>query len=716
MDTPQKTQIETPLSAPEDAPFDSPFFNFASNLSPINPITTIHVSQTIASCSFSSPPSVFTSPHVNIPKGCQLFRPRVLDLAKRTFVVNEGDKDSAAADITRNDHQIDSLVNVQLRGEGASGSENSCKAIEDSSECATEPPKEPSGRDSFETELKSQVVNNENEETSCDWQSLIDNNSDLFVFNSPNDVASSNGPLRKSQHEEANVSASLLARFPTDQAYGQSSLHVDSCSYNDSLENIEHSTQPTGAAEPRQIDETTKNMEISSVNEFLSGDSRENPKIESLNNLQKGMRRRCLTFEMPRSKKNADSVLSSGSLSALQREEKPLSNNSQPITPRVDSSRRIFPSIGLHLNALAAASKDCGISNQEMVSPTMQDLLMNSSDLLSLTKEEGPDENRIENAENSSEASVYLTNEDLYSNSPKKKRKKSETTGEGAACKRCNCVKSKCLKLYCECFAAGVYCIEPCSCQGCFNKPIHEDVVLATRKQIESRNALAFAPKVIRTTDSAQEVGVDSTQTPASARHKRGCNCKKSNCLKKYCECYQGGVGCSINCRCEGCKNAFGRRDGSTLLSTEVEMEKLQASERSIAIMHKTSEIPSFHNDDDQSSEFSIPVTPSKLHRPLIPQTTSSKGKPPRSSLGTMGSSSGLPRPTFLRSHSSTEKHCQSASVDEIPAILQNSSPPSSALKSLSPNSKRVSSPRNVNGHRSSRKLILQSIPSFPSL
>lgn len=120
---------------------------------------------------------------------------------------------------------------------------------------------------------------------------------------------------------------------------------------------------------------------------------------------------------------------------------------------------------------------------------------------------------------------------------------------------------------YCECFAAGVYCIEPCSCQECFNKPIHEDTVLATRKQIESRNPLAFAPKVIRGSDSAHEDGVsnlfnltffpllnvelhfililviflqdDPNKTPASARHKRGCNCKKSSCLKKYCECYQ---------------------------------------------------------------------------------------------------------------------------------------------------------------------------------
>lgn len=61
---------------------------------------------------------------------------------------------------------------------------------------------------------------------------------------------------------------------------------------------------------------------------------------------------------------------------------------------------------------------------------------------------------------------------------------------------------------YCECFAAGVYCSEPCSCQGCLNKPIHEEIVLSTRKQIELRNPLAFAPKVIRMSDAGLETGV----------------------------------------------------------------------------------------------------------------------------------------------------------------------------------------------------------------
>lgn len=64
---------------------------------------------------------------------------------------------------------------------------------------------------------------------------------------------------------------------------------------------------------------------------------------------------------------------------------------------------------------------------------------------------------------------------------------------------------------YCECFAAGVYCADSCACENCFNKPEYEDTVLDTRQQIESRNPLAFAPKVVKLgTDSPANIVVIS--------------------------------------------------------------------------------------------------------------------------------------------------------------------------------------------------------------
>ena len=106
----------------------------------------------------------------------------------------------------------------------------------------------------------------------------------------------------------------------------------------------------------------------------------------------------------------------------------------------------------------------------------------------------------------------------------------------------CTCLRNGfVLEKYCECFQAGIYCGDLCKCIECKNfegsehrPPSASDAALAFVRSIEAtrqgsadstedRNPLSFLPKV------RQNPHVDE----ANGKHKKGCHCKKSFCLKK---------------------------------------------------------------------------------------------------------------------------------------------------------------------------------------
>lgn len=100
----------------------------------------------------------------------------------------------------------------------------------------------------------------------------------------------------------------------------------------------------------------------------------------------------------------------------------------------------------------------------------------------------------------------------------------------------CNCTRSKCLKLYCNCFKIGRFCTNQCECINCKNRCDSDDRRRALRK---IRNGCSVSDRVLKGRDGRNV----------------GCTCQNSQCSKKYCPCYQSGRHCTNNCKCIYCRN-----------------------------------------------------------------------------------------------------------------------------------------------------------------
>lgn len=158
--------------------------------------------------------------------------------------------------------------------------------------------------------------------------------------------------------------------------------------------------------------------------------------------MHRGLRRRCLVFEMAGTRRKPLADISNVGQSTLSHSYDNISCNDKclvPIKPKHDIPRCNLSGIGLHLNALASTSVSHKVTKYEALNADRQptSLFPSSVSLKSLNREEQPEDSLIASSserdmlpvgedislvEDASQASEDVVNEALDHNSPKKKR------------------------------------------------------------------------------------------------------------------------------------------------------------------------------------------------------------------------------------------------------------------------------------------------------
>ena len=118
------------------------------------------------------------------------------------------------------------------------------------------------------------------------------------------------------------------------------------------------------------------------------------------------------------------------------------------------------------------------------------------------------------------------------------------TTQDKHKTRSCGCQKNACLKLYCDCFAGQELCSpEHCCCSDCGNLDRTDTKRLLAIESARSRNAFSeYRP-------TRRERKADKSGKAVF------CGCKKSRCLKRYCDCFFARARCNERCGCTDCYN-----------------------------------------------------------------------------------------------------------------------------------------------------------------
>ena len=97
-----------------------------------------------------------------------------------------------------------------------------------------------------------------------------------------------------------------------------------------------------------------------------------------------------------------------------------------------------------------------------------------------------------------------------------------------------------------------------CKCKGCENDD-------TTMERQQKREAAVAEMQKKKANAFQSRFGGDGEEKA----HLTGCNCKRSGCIRRYCECFQSGVKCTEKCKCCDCKNPAGSNPNSKPMPPE---------------------------------------------------------------------------------------------------------------------------------------------------